>query len=238
MPMRLALCLLTRNEIDGCRHDAPNIPLSSFEAVYCIDGNSTDGTPEYLESIGIRVINQQIKGYNGAYIEAFDEAKKQDIDAVIFFHPKGAIDPDVVLQFREPLESGHALVIASRLCKGAVNEEDKHLIKPRKWFVIGMGSLLWICFGRRKTFAGDVLHGCRAMRTDIFMNTNVRQDGLTADLEMVVATYRLKQTATEFPVTEKPRLAGETHFKALPTGWRLIKYVWSELIRPKTGRTL
>ena len=236
MAMRLALCLLTRNEIDGCRHDVPNIPLSSFDAVYCVDGNSTDGTIEYLESVDVRVIKQQIRGYNGAYIEAFDEAARLGMDAVIFYHPKGAIDPAVVLQFREPLENGNTLVIASRICKGAINEEDRQLIKPRKWFVIGMGSLLWICFGRRKAFAMDVLHGCRAMRTDSFMSTNVRREGLTADLEMVVGAYRLKQAVAEFPVTENPRLAGETHFKALPTGWRLIKYVCSELVHRKTGR--
>ncbi len=236
--MRVGLCLLTRNEIEGCKHDVGSLPLDRFDAVYCIDGHSSDGTVEYLSGLGIEVISQSIKGYNGAYIEAFDVASQRDIDAVVFFHPKGSIDPTIVTEFLPLLEDGHALVIASRICKGAVNEEDSKLIKPRKWFVMLMGLVLWIFFRRRGRITRDVLHGCRAMRTDAFELANLRQTGVTADLEMVVATYRLKKTAAEFPVEERARLAGQTHFKALPTGWRLIKYVMSELLSPKTARSL
>lgn len=234
--MRLALCLLTRNEIDGCRHDVPGLPLSAFDEVYCIDANSTDGTAEYLQESGINVVEQRIKGYNGAYIEAFDQARTRNADAVVFFHPKGAIDPAEVLRFRALLEGGHALVIASRLCKGACNEEDERLFKPRKWFVVVMGLVLWVCFSRRGAFAGDVLHGCRAMRTDAFALTGLRRTGVTADLEMVVAAYRLGEPIAEFPVIERERLAGRTHFRALPTGWRLLKYVGGEVVRPRTAR--
>jgi glycosyltransferase involved in cell wall biosynthesis len=234
----IGLCLLTRNEIEGCKHDVGSLPLDQFDAVYCVDGNSTDGTVEYLNGLGIEVITQSIKGYNGAYIEAFDVASQRDIDAVVFFHPKGSIDPAIVTEFKPLLEDGHALVIASRICKGAVNEEDSKLIKPRKWFVMLMGLVLWICFRRRGRITRDVLHGCRAMRTDAFEMANLRTDGVTADLEMVVATYRLKETAAEFPVEERARLAGQTHFKALPTGWRLIKYVMSEILSPKTARSV
>jgi hypothetical protein len=48
---------------------------------------------------------------------------------------------------------------------------------------------------------------------------------------MVIRSYRLRLKRTEFPVVEVARLFGETHFKILPTGARLLKYLWSEFKR-------
>ena len=54
--MKIALCLITWNEIDGVRHDVPMIDRSKFDQIYCIDGGSTDGTVEYLKESGIPVL--------------------------------------------------------------------------------------------------------------------------------------------------------------------------------------
>jgi glycosyltransferase involved in cell wall biosynthesis len=47
--MRLSLCLLTWNELEGCKIDVPNSQRKHLEEVYAVDGGSTDGTVEYLE---------------------------------------------------------------------------------------------------------------------------------------------------------------------------------------------
>ncbi len=60
------------NEVEGCRLDIPNLPLDQFDEVYAVDGGSTDGTSEYLESLGIPVYLQPKKGLNAAYIHAVD----------------------------------------------------------------------------------------------------------------------------------------------------------------------
>lgn len=36
----------------------------------------------------------------------------------------------------------------------------------------------------------------------------------------------------EFPTRESARLVGETHFKAIPTGWAIIKYMLREIRNP------
>jgi len=44
--------------------------------------------------------------------------------------------------------------------------------------------------------------------------------------------YRKRLKRIEFPVHEKPRSYGETHFRALPSGSRILRYLVQELGRP------
>jgi hypothetical protein len=69
------------------------------------------------------------------------------------------------------------------------------------------------------------------MRRDRFFAIDPLPTGLSMDLEMVVRSYRMGFRVQEFPSIEKPRPHGDTHFKAWPTGKKLLKYVWQELQR-------
>jgi len=227
--MRLTLCLLTWNERTGCQHDVPILPRQRFEEVYAVDGGSTDGTVEYLRSQGVPVYPQDKPGYNNAYLSAFRRCRT---DALILFHPKGTIDPRATLEFRRYLEDGNDLVVASRMIAGARNEEDSHIVKPRKWFVMGLAHTARALWQREGNTIWDVLHGCRAMRKEAFFAIEPLQDRLSIDLEMVVRSYRKRLKRIEFPVHEKPRSYGETHFRALPSGSRILRYLVQELGRP------
>jgi hypothetical protein len=227
--MRLTLCLLTWNELAGCQHDVPQLPLDAFDEVFAIDHDSTDGTIEYLQSRGITVHRQDLPTYNGAYLCGFRHCTT---DALVLFHPKGSIDPAEVLKFRPLFEQGADLVIASRIGAGARNEEDDRTIKHRKWFVMGLGLIASILWRRGGPLAWDVLHGFRGMRKAAFEGIQPLPKGVSVDLEMVARSYKQRLNIVSFPVDEKPRLSGATHFKAWPTGKRLLKYLWSELGRP------
>jgi glycosyltransferase involved in cell wall biosynthesis len=221
-PLRLTLCLLTLNEIEGCRHDVPNLPLEAFDEVFAVDGGSNDGTVEYLEGRGLHVFQQDMKGYNGAYICAFTRCST---DALVIYHPKGSIDPAVLLKFRLLFEQGYDLVVASRLMRGGRNEEDGRLWRPRKWFVRALGVLVALLWQRDRGMIADVLHGCRGMRRDAFFAIDPLPKGVSIDLEMVARAYRLRLRRAEFPVAEGQRRTGETHFKAWPTGRALLRYL-------------
>jgi glycosyltransferase involved in cell wall biosynthesis len=233
-PLRLSLCLLTLNEFEGCRHDVPNIPLEQFDEVFAVDGGSTDGTVEYLEQRGLAVIGQENKGYNGAYLDAFTRCTT---DAVVMYHPKGSIDPAVLLKFRAYFEQGYDLVVASRLIAGAVNEEDDKLLRPRKWFVRALGLAAALLWKRDDGMITDVLHGCRGMRREAFFSIEPLRAGVTIDLEMVVRAYRLRLRRIEFPVVESSRIVGETRFKAWPTGRAMLRYLAFELRRRAKAAT-
>ena len=143
--MTIGLCLITWNEIEGCKHDIPLIDRSEFEQIYCIDGGSTDGTVEYLNKQGIEVYKQTKKGLNQACIDGANFCK---CDAFVFYHPKGSIPVEDTYKFRYFFEKGYELVVASRMMKDSVNEEDDKLFKPRKWFVLSLGLLAKILFKR------------------------------------------------------------------------------------------
>jgi glycosyltransferase involved in cell wall biosynthesis len=226
--LRLSLCLVTWNEVDGCRHDLPRLPLDEFEEVYAVDAGSTDGTIEFLASRGITVHKQSIQGYNQAYICAFEKCKT---DVLVLFHPKGNIDPVVLRKFPPLFEEGYDLVIASRMIKGSMNEEDDRLLRPRKWFVLGLSLLCATIWHRAGNQVWDVLHGLRGMRRDRFHAIKPLPSGLSIDLEMVVRSYRHSFRIAEFPVIEESRRFGKTHFKAFPTGRRLLGYIAKEFWR-------
>jgi hypothetical protein len=228
--MRLTLCLVTWNELEGCKIDVPRLKLDQFEEVYAIDGGSTDGTVEYLQSQGITVYRQPEPSLNAACVHAFE---KCTTDALIFFHPKASIPADDVLRFRTLFEKGYQLVIASRNMAGARNEEDGKFLKPRKWFVEALSLTAAFLWRRRGPVVWDVLHGFRGMTVQAFRRIHLSRRGMTVDLEMVARAYRLGIPYVEFPTQESPRPFGETHFKAFPTGVKLLRFILSELRRSR-----
>ena len=226
--MTVGLCLLTWNELEGCKHDVPLLDLSKFDQVYCVDGGSKDGTVEYLESMGIKVYTQAKKGYNAGCKEAGTHC---ECVAFVIFHPKGTVPVEDTYKFREYFEKGYEFVVASRMCKGAHNEEDDRFFRPRKWFVLGLGLMAIMFFKRGGNATWDVLHGFRGMTVRAFNEMNISDYPMSFDIESCCRAYKKKISRIEFPTTERPRIAGETHFKAFSTGWKTIKYVFWELFR-------
>ena len=226
--MKIALCFITWNEIDGVKHDIPLINRTMFEQIYCIDGGSTDGTVEFLESQGIPVYKQTAKGLNQACI---DGCNRCECDAFVFFHPKGTIPVEDTYKFREFFEQGYEFVVASRMMKESLNEEDSQVFKPRKWFVLGLGFMAKLFFKREGNTIWDTLHGFRGMTVAAFKKLKISNFPVSIDIEMVCRSYKFKIKRIEFPTKESPRIAGETHFKAWPTGKKILKYFIWEIFR-------
>lgn len=226
--MKISLCLMVWNELEGCRTDVPLLPIAAFDEVYAVDGGSTDGTVEYLDSQGIAVHRQPKRGLNAAYLHAAEMSK---CGAVVVFFPKATIDPQTLRQFRPLLEAGNELVVASRNCPGGRNEEDEKIWKPRKLGVMALSmgaALLWRREGRR---VRDVLHGYKGFTLAAFERMAPLDHGLSIDIEMVIRSYRLNIKRIEFPVREVARSYGDTRFRIIPTAMLLLRYLWSELKR-------
>lgn len=226
--MKISLCLIVWNELQGCQADVPKLLRDEFDEVFAVDGGSTDGTVEYLESQGIPVYRQPKRGLNAAYVHANDMATG---DAVVVFFAKGTLPTEDLRRFRPLFEQGNELVIASRQIPGSVNEEDEHFWRPRKWAVLGLAAAAALVWRREGEWVRDVLHGFKGWKRSAFTQMKILDVGLSIDIEMVVRAYKLRIPRVEFPTMEISRGYGETHFKIWPTGKRLLSYLWFELRR-------
>ena len=226
--MKIGLCLLVWNEFYGIKEIVPKLPVDVFDDIFVLDGGSKDGSLEYLKDAGIRVVDQKRPGLNAAYIEAFEAT---DVDFLIFFHPKGTVAPTYLIECIELGKQGYDLVIASRNIKGARNEEDEKFFKPRKLFVNTIAFISALIWRKEGKVVWDVLHGFRGMRVPAFWAITPLRMGVSMDLEMVIRSYKLRYSCIEFPIIENRRANGSTHFKALPTGWKLLKYMTFEFFR-------
>ena len=223
--MKISLCLLVWNELEGCKLDVPKLPRDVFDEIYAVDGGSTDGTVEYLQSQDITVYTQPKNGLNAAYVHANDMS---NCDAVVVFFPKATTPTEDLRRFRPLFDQGYQLIIASRQIKGSVNEEDAGRWRPRKWAVRGLAALAAVVWRREGYWVRDVLHGFKGWSRDAFTRMKVLDHGLSIDIEMVVRAYKLRIKRTEFPSTEISRHYGDTRFKIWPTGKKLLAYLWFE----------
>lgn len=102
--LTVTVVIPTRNEapsitniIQGCQMYADELLL--------VDGNSTDGTIEIAESLGVRVVQDNGLGKGDALRVAIQEAK---CDIIVFIDADGSHDPDDIPRLVEPISKNQA----------------------------------------------------------------------------------------------------------------------------------
>jgi len=202
-------------------------PQSGFDQLVAIDGGSTDGTTEFYQERGIPVIGQSRRGRGDAFLLAFERVHA---DGYIFFSPDGNEDVGDLSKFKPLLEGGADLVIASRMTRGAVNEEDIHLLKPRKWANNALNFLANIFFRRGDPFVTDSINGYRAITRRAANDLKLDALDYTIEYQMTIRALKKRMAIVEFPTREGPRVAGVTGAPSFPTGLRFLRRLWTELL--------
>jgi glycosyltransferase involved in cell wall biosynthesis len=215
MKLRRALVLLTLNEIEALPLLFDRIPLSAVDEAFAVDGGSTDGTVEFLRSKGVRVLGQPRRGRGCAFAAALEATTA---DVLCYYSPDGNEDPaDIPKVFEKLEEGGYDLVVASRMSKGAHNEEDEKPIKLRKWVNLAftfLANVLW----NRGPYLTDTINGFRAVRADSFRRCECRVDGFVVEYLMSIRMMKLGMRLGEIPTYEHPRLGGRSTAHSWPTG--------------------
>lgn len=228
--MKITLCLLTRNELPCLQIIFPTIPLpgpdAGFDRVVAIDGGSTDGTVEFFQERNVPVIGQSRRGRGDAFQQAF---ANEPADAWIFFSPDGNEDVKDLPRFRPLLEAGADVVIASRMMKGAVNEEDSQLIRPRKWANNAFNAAVNLLFRRKGPYISDSINGYRAITRAAAKVLQLDALDYTIEYQMTIRALKKKLNIVEFPTHEGQRVAGDTGAPSIPTGIRFVKRLFAEM---------
>lgn len=226
--MKIALVIFTKNERENLEAIFFRIPFKLVDIVYAVDGNSTDGTREFFGKKKIKVFDQKYKGIGGAFESAFRNIKA---DALVIFHPDGNMNPNDIKEFVRRLKAGEEFIVATRMIKGARNEEDDELLKPRKWFNQALALLTTVLWGRNGNKCTDIVQGYRAIRTDTYKALKIiKPDPIGPEYEQVIRALKRGIRITEFPTIEKPRVHGETTMPSFKTGWGNIKVFLREFV--------
>lgn len=119
--MKVTLLIPTLNEIDGVKAILPKIKPEWYDQLLIVDGQSTDGTLEYLREKKYPVIVQQKKGMRHAYMESLPHING---DVILTFSPDGNSIPELIPVCLAKMKEGYDMVIVSRYAPGAKSYDD------------------------------------------------------------------------------------------------------------------
>ena len=221
----IALVLLVKNELEPLKVVLPKVDTSLFGDVLCMDGHSTDGSVEYLESQGIRVIRQKEMGRGKAVIEAIEHT---DMDALLFFSPDGNEDTRDLSKLVDTMKQTDAdLVIASRFAKGSVSDDSDDPYKIRRvgnMFFSRLAKLFW---GGQVT---DAINGYRIIKKDVLRQLNQDATGYNIEIQQTIRCLKLKKRVCELPTIELERVGPAKQSPTYKMGVQFSKVILSELL--------
>ncbi len=220
---RTSLVILTLNEVEGLRAVFDKIPRDSVDEILGIDGGSTDGTVEFLQGRGVRVVRQQGKGRGSAMILGGQLASG---DAAIFFSPDGNEDPRDIPKIVGRLNEGYDLVIASRFMPGAQSDDSDDPLRIRRLgdnvFTV-LVNRLWK--GPKVT---DSINGYRGVRRSVMERLNLDATYYEIEMQMTIRCKKLGYRITEIPTIEFPRAEGT---KTKSKTWKMGLFFARAIIR-------
>ncbi len=228
--MTSSLILLTYNEIEGSRALFPSLPLDHFDEVLLVDGGSRDGTREFFQEKGLRVVGQQRKGRGEAFRVG---ARKTEGDLLVFYSPDGNEDPRDLPRLLHCLREGADLAIASRFARGARNEEDDRLLRPRAWVNLAFTLIANLLF-RRGSYVSDTINGFRAIRREAFERLRLDELGFPIEYQMSIRAMKAGLRIVEVPTCEGNRIGGQSKAESFPVGLGHLKVLLRELLRPRS----
>jgi glycosyltransferase involved in cell wall biosynthesis len=219
--MRVALVIPTLNEISGMREVMPRIKREWVDEIVFIDGNSTDGTIEYIKEHGYTLILETRPGVRNALLEAINNIKS---DVIITFSPDGNCIPELIPQLVEKMKEGYDMVIASRYAKGAKSYDDTLVTAFGNWMFT---TLMNILHGGRYT---DVMNIYRAYKRNLVKDLNLDKDITYSTPERLFGTKigwepilsvraaKRKLKITEISGDEPKRIGGKAKLQILRWG--------------------
>jgi glycosyltransferase involved in cell wall biosynthesis len=226
--VKSTLAILVLNEIEAIQKVLPQIRRDWVDEIIVVDGGSTDGTIEYCEAEGLKVLRQKERGYGRGMHELIAIAKG---DIIIEFMGDGNCKPATIPLLVQKIREGYDLVIGSRYMEGAKSYDDTPITRLGNW---GFTRLINLLF--RGSFK-DAMMGYRAYRKDAFLKLDLDSPGLCFPTQGSIQFARYGFRIAEIPSDEPKRLGGVRKAQNFKTGIELCRMIATEAYREYVLRT-
>lgn len=203
MNNKTTLVILVRDELDAIKQLIPKIPLNSVDDVIVMDGQSKDGTMEFLQKHSFKVFIQKKLGRGNAFIESLEHTDNENL---IFFSGDGNENPEDIPKMSGYLKQGYDLVIGGRFILGGSKSDDSDdLFKIRKYGNIAFSKIIDVIW---KSNVRDSINGFRGMKRSAMEKMKLDAPKHEIELQSTIRAAKLKLKIKEFPTIEQERLGG------------------------------
>jgi len=222
--MKIALLILTYNEIQGMKEIFPKIDKKLFSEILIVDGGSNDGTIEFAKKHKIKFIIQKNKGLGSAYVEGISLIKS---DVIVLFSPDGNSDLTRMKDLIELMKTGCQIGIVSRYKDWAKSEDDDLITGFGNWMFTLFFNLIF------KQKVTDLLVIYRAFRREIVYDLNINHGGIAWTTQMMCRAAKNSYVIKEIPGDEPPRIGGIRKMQPLKNGLAELIMLSKEFLRFK-----
>lgn len=221
----VALVLLVKDELEPMKVVLPRIDMTIFSDVFCMDGHSKDGSVEFLEARGIRVIRQKELGRGKAVIESGNHTQA---DALLLFSPDGNEDPRILPVLVEKMKETKAdLVIASRFRVGSLSDDSDDPYRIRRTGNMFFSRIIRLLWGGSVT---DAINGYRIIRRSTLHNLQQDARGYNIELQQTIRCLKLGKRIEEIATHELERIGPQKQSPTFKMGVQFTKTVFRELM--------
>ena len=184
--------------------------------IIVVDNGSTDRSKEIALKEGVKLLEEEIKGYGAAYLRGLKEAKAKYI---IIGDSDDTYDFYEIPKFLKKLKEGYDFVMGSRF-KGKIQK------KAMSWShrYIGNPILSGMCRLFFKTKLSDIHCGMRAFTKEAYEKMSLLTTGMEFATEMVVSALMNNLKICEIPINYYPR-KGKSKLMPLVDAWRHIRFM-------------
>lgn len=219
MAPKVSIIIPTRNEEKSIGHVINAIPSQVRKAseIIVIDTKSTDRTVGIARSLGAKVIDEERPGYGRAYITGFGIARGETI---VMIDGDNTYPAERLKELLKIFETEKAdMLIASRF---------RGKILPGAMPCLNYLGNLFFTF-LTNVFYGisisDSNSGYRILSREALEKMVLKCEGMEFASELNVQAARLGLKIVEVPIEYGPRKGEKAKLKALPDGWKHLKFL-------------